>query len=120
MYSACLVNTSLSSPILSYMATLCVQVKDQGECRSSSAFSAMGALEGQNFKKSGHLLELSIQQAIDCSWLYGNRGCHGGLATNVFEYVNRVRGVCTSSSYSYIGYVSSCYYITELLIRSKM
>lgn len=83
-----------------------MKVKDQGKCKSSWAFSAIGALEGQNFKKTGFLLDLSIQQTIDCSWLYGNHGCHGGLATNVYDYVNRERGLCSSSSYSYIGYVS--------------
>ena len=75
-------------------------------CKSSWAFSAMGALEGQNFKKSGYLLDLSTQEAIDCSWLYGNRGCHGGLATDVFDYVKGEHGVCSSTSYSYLGYVS--------------
>ena len=90
------------------------QVKDQGKCKSSWAFSAMGALEGQNFKKSGHLLDLSIQQAIDCSWRNGNRGCHGGLAMNVFDYVNQAHGVCASSSYTYIGYVSNTVLVLNL------
>jgi C1A family cysteine protease len=84
------------------------KVKDQGKCKSSWAFSAIGALEGQNFKESGHLLDLSVQQAIDCSWLHGNRGCHGGLATSVFDYVNREHGICASSSYSYVGYMWHC------------
>ena len=92
-----------------------VQVKDQGKCKSSWAFSAIGALEGQHFKQSGYLLDLSVQQTIDCSWLYGNRGCHGGLATNVYDYVSRERGLCSSSSYSYVGYVSQAVYTLIIL-----
>ena len=93
--------------LLYMVSSSSTQVKDQGKCKSSWAFSAIGALEGQNFKESGHLLDLSVQQAIDCSWLHGNRGCHGGLATSVFDYVNREHGICASSSYSYVGYVSA-------------
>jgi len=42
-------------------------VKFQGSCSSSWAFSAIGAVEGYWFQKTGQLLSLSEQQVIDCN-----------------------------------------------------
>ena len=39
----------------------------QGQCGSSYAFSAVGALEGANALATGSLVTLSEQNIIDCS-----------------------------------------------------
>ena len=83
-----------------------IQVKNQGSCGSSWAFSATGALEGQYYKATRYLVSLSEQQLMDCSEGYGNQGCEGGLSTNAFRYVQHNGGVCLESIYSYLGYVS--------------
>lgn len=51
-------------------------------------------------------MEISIQQLLDCSSSSGNRGCHGGIPTWAYKYIDRVSGVCTTSKYPYLGYVS--------------
>ena len=89
--------------------TICsrTQVKSQGIiCKSSWAFSATGAMEAQYRKVWGQLVSLSEQQLIDCSGMYGNKGCTGGTVQNAFEYIHKAGGICTANSYSYLGYVS--------------
>ena len=82
------------------------QIKNQGSCKSSWAFSATGALEGQLYKASRQLVALSEQQLLDCSEAFGNNGCYGGVTSNAFTYVSKCGGVCRESNYPYLGYVS--------------
>jgi len=82
-------------------------VKNQGACGSCWSFSATGALESVWAIYSGSLEELSEQQLIDCSTLYGNNACNGGEMTAAFEYVID-HGICLENDIPYLGKKQNC------------
>jgi hypothetical protein len=86
-----------------------VDPKDQGQCGSCWAFSAVGSLEGANYLTTGNLVSLSEQQFVDCAFLgdYGNLGCSGGLMDSAFDYA-KVHAIATEEDYSYSASRSKC------------
>ena len=75
-------------------------VKNQLECGSCWAFSAVGAIEGEWSLKHHQLYNLSEQELVDCSGYLGNNGCDGGSMDNAFQYVVQ-NGLCLNISYPY-------------------
>jgi len=77
-------------------------VKDQGSCGSCYSFSAVGALESYQCLETGHMVSLSEQNIIECSWEQGNNGCSGGWMDWVFLYVYENGGIDTEAYYPYV------------------
>lgn len=83
-------------------------VPDQGSCLSSYAFSAVGALESQQFRKTGKLIQLSAQNIVDCGAMFHNRNCDGGFMDSTYGYINVNGGIDSEESYPYVGTKSDC------------
>ena len=82
-------------------------VKNQGQCGSCWAFSAVAAIEGAMAQSTGKLDNYAEQQLVDCSKLYGNHGCNGGLMDNAFKYVMS-KGLTISANYPYTARDGTC------------
>lgn len=89
-----------------------LEVKNQGSCGSCWAFSATGALEGQNAIKHNKTVALSEQNLLDCSSDYGNNACEGGLMNSAFEYVKE-NGITTEGKYPYTAQEGICSFKTS-------
>jgi len=86
-------------------------VQDQGYCGSCWAFSAIGALEGQEIPiNKSKLAPLSAQNLVHCAERQRKRdpnGCNGGLPIDAFNYV-KTHGIETDDDYLYEGSFKKC------------
>lgn len=102
------INTILPSAVDWRHKGAVTTVKDQGNCGSCWAFSAVGALEGMwALYGQKQLFNLSEQQLVDCSFPQGNHGCNGGLMEYAFNYIT-YHGLCSYDSYAYVGITLPC------------
>lgn len=81
-------------------------VKNQGQCGSCWAFSAVGALEGRAQLATDKLVSMAEQQFVDCD-TESDQGCEGGFMDDAFKYAQQA-DICTEQSYPYTGKEGSC------------
>jgi len=85
-------------------------VKDQNGSAASWDFSAIGALEGQFFAKTGQLVSLSVQNLLNCIAPPNGYGCIGGWPLNASQYIDFNGGIDTEESYPYIAANGTCHF----------
>ncbi|GBP49768.1 Counting factor associated protein D [Eumeta japonica] len=85
-------------------------VKDQSVCGSCWSFGTTGAVEGALFlHNGGHLVRLSQQALVDCSWGFGNNGCDGGEDFRAYKWIMQ-HGLPTEEDYGgYLGQDGYCH-----------
>jgi len=75
-------------------------IKDQGQCGSCWAFSAVDAIESYGVLNGGYnLTVLSTQQVNACDKVDG--GCNGGNTESAYEYVVKAGGIESEREYPY-------------------
>jgi len=84
------------------------KVKNQGQCGSCWAFSAIGALESAAAIAGSPLTDQSEQQLVDCAGAEGNQGCNGGLMNQAFDYLLKFGGSVPTTAYPYTARDGSC------------
>ena len=82
-------------------------VKDQDDCESAWAFSAIAAFESAIAIKTGQLKTLSEQELVDCSADYHNSGCKGGTNTFALDYIID-KQIALDEDYPYTGKGQIC------------
>jgi len=76
-------------------------VKDQGQCGSCWAFSAVGSMEGAYAYATGNLISQSEQQMVDCVG-NGIYDCNtGGDESLAFEWTIKQKGSMSEKDYPY-------------------
>ncbi|XP_022739917.1 senescence-specific cysteine protease SAG39-like [Durio zibethinus] len=83
-------------------------IKDQGQCGSCWAFSAVAAMEGVTKLATGKLVSLSEQELVDCDTKGEDQGCQGGLMDDAFQFIQKNKGLTTESNYPYKGVDGTC------------
>lgn len=74
-------------------------VSNQGLCGSCNYFGALGSIEGAFKIKTGKLVQLSVQECLDCDM--NNFGCWGGSLDQTFRYV-KAKGIGMEADYPYV------------------
>jgi C1A family cysteine protease len=83
-------------------------IKDQGQCGSCWAFSAVGSMEGITQLTTGKLVSLSEQELVDCDVNGEDQGCEGGRMDDAFKFIEQNHGLAAEATYPYQAIDGTC------------
>ncbi|XP_018415214.1 PREDICTED: cathepsin O [Nanorana parkeri] len=99
---------------------LVTSVKNQMDCGACWAFSIVDTVESAYAIKGQPLMELSVQQVIDCSYM--DNGCNGGSTLSALKWLYQSQSkLVRSSVYPFKSRTGSCHYFpaTEFGVSIK-
>ena len=65
-------------------------------------------MEAYHCLKTGQHVLLSEQNLVDCTSLYGNKGCEWGYVHQCWMYAKAAGGISTQRAYPYVNEVRQC------------
>jgi len=92
-------------------------VKDQGQCGSCWAFSAVGTVESAYAVAAGKLGSYAEQQLVDCDTR--SDGCSGGYNQYGISYIGTT-GIAAESAYPYTATDGSCRSVSKTLTAGSV
>jgi hypothetical protein len=89
-------------------ASLCLNpIREQGDCGSCYAITALTVIEYSYCLEERERIQFSVQEIVDCSWMYGNSGCLGGRLDYTFQFAHEL-GLVLERDYLYTGAEGNC------------
>jgi cysteine peptidase B len=80
----------------------CTPVYNQGQCGSCWAFSATETIESYYaLDTQNSIVQLSMEQIVDCDTAGQDQGCNGGFPTGAYQYVQSAGGLDSYANYPY-------------------
>ncbi|XP_068596757.1 cathepsin O [Brachionichthys hirsutus] len=87
-------------------------ITDQKACGSCWAFSVVHAVQSVHAIDSSQLVELSVQQVLDCS--YQNKGCNGGSPVQTLIWLKQTRmKLVPEEAYAYKAKTGICRFFSQ-------
>ncbi|VAH12609.1 unnamed protein product [Triticum turgidum subsp. durum] len=82
--------------------------KQQGACGCCWAFAAAATVESLNKIKGGELVDLSVQELVDCSTGVFSSPCGYGWPKSALEWIKSKGGLFTEAEYPYLAKRGRC------------
>ncbi|XP_035524926.1 cathepsin O isoform X2 [Morone saxatilis] len=87
-------------------------VQNQQACGSCWAFSVVGAVQSVHAIDGSQLVELSVQQVVDCS--FQNEGCNGGSPVQALKWLKQSKmKLVPQSEYPYKAKTGICHFFSQ-------
>ena len=112
--SCTLINPAILPNTVDYREiTTLSPIRDQGWCGACWTFATIFQLEYYYSKKTGNMIDLSVQQLVDCNT--GNFACDGGTLSKAFSF-HQTWKTTKYENYPYIDGKGECKYLSPAVV----